>query len=554
MWSQNYDPLHSHFWSTFEAALPVVILLAYIASNIFRPHHAAFVSLLIANIIATMIFQMPVSISSIASVFGAVSGFVTIGWIVVNVFFLYRLTIITGSFTQLHDLIENISKDRRIQILLIAFAFGSFFEGATAFGTPVAITGAILIGLGFSPLAASALSLIANTTAVGFAAFGAPELALKTSMGLDPDLMGAMIGRQVSVFSVIIPFWLIFVYAGWRGMLEVFPAILVTGLSFGLSQFVVSNYFNFWSVSMVSSVISLTCLILFLQIWQPARIWRVTAMRHHDPYRDHSEVTADEQYARTNLGMIWKALMPWLVMSAILVVWNVTWFKNLVNEFTALKFAVPGLDQMVIRMPPTVPKPTPETVIFNFTWLTYPGTGILISVLLIGLMSGVNWGKLFSTYLETFKHLRTSIITIMVLFAIGTVTRTAGIDTTLGLAFVNAGTLYPLFATFLGFLGVALTGTVTGSNLMLGNVQKITAEQIGVSPYLLGAAHSSGGVMGKMINAQSIVIASTVTGYTENAGRILRFMFIHAVLLGGMMAFYVFFQAYLFPWMIINAP
>ncbi|MCX8506043.1 MAG: L-lactate permease, partial [Alphaproteobacteria bacterium] len=243
-----------------------------------------------------------------------------------------------------------------------------------------------------------------------------------------------------------------------------------------------------------------------------------------------------------------------VLMSAILVVWNTNWFKTAVNEITAFKFAVPGLDQMVIRMPPAVPKPTPETVIFNFTWLTYPGTGILISVLLIGLMSGLNWGRIFGTYVETIKNLGTSLVTIVIMFAIGMVTRTAGIDTTLGLAFVNVGTLYPLFATFLGFLGVALTGTVTGSNLLLGNVQKITAEQIGVSPYLLGAAHTSGGVMGKMINAQSIVIASTVTGYTENAGRILRFMFIHAVLLGGMMAFYVFFQAYVFPSTIINAP
>ncbi|MCX8507240.1 MAG: L-lactate permease, partial [Alphaproteobacteria bacterium] len=302
MWSQNYDPLHSHFWSTVEAALPVVILLAYIASNIFRPHHAALVSLLIANIIATMIFQLPVSVASVASVFGAITGFFTIGWIVLNVFFLYRLTIVTGSFEMFQQMVETITKDRRIQLLLIAFAFGSFFEGATAFGTPVAITGAILIGLGFSPLASSALSLIANTTAVGYAAFGAPELALKTSMGLDPDLIGAMIGRQVSVFSVIIPFWLIFVFAGWRGMIEILPAILVTGVSFGLSQFVVSNYFNFWSVSMVSSLISLSCLILLLQIWQPAKIWRTTAMRHHNPYAVNGDGTSDESRTRLDLS------------------------------------------------------------------------------------------------------------------------------------------------------------------------------------------------------------------------------------------------------------
>lgn len=556
MWEQNYNPLHSQFWSTVEAALPVVILLSYIASNIFRPHHAALVALLIANIIAAMIFEMPVSIGILASGYGMVSGFVTVGWTVLNVFFLYRLTVMSGRFDLLQRLVGRITKDCRIQLLLIAFAFGSFFEGSTAFGTPVAITGAILIGLGFKPLAAAVLSLIANTTAVGYAAFGVPELALQTSMGVDPQLMGAMVGRQVSVFSVLIPFWLIYVFAGWRGMWEVWPAILVTGLSFGVTQFVVSNYFSFTLVSIIASLVAMASLLLWLSFWQPKKIWRATAMRHHNPYEADPSASEGES-ARDNsirFKEVWGALMPWVMMCVTLVLWNADWFKQLLNGATAIQFAVPGLDKAVVKMPPAVPVPTPESVVFNFTWLTYPGTAILLAALVIGLSTGVGWSSLSKSYLGNLKHIQASLFTIMIMFAIGTVTRFAGIDTTLGLAFVDSGVLYPFFGTMLGWLGVASTGTVTGSNLLLGNIQKVTAEQLNLSPYLMGAAHTSGGVFGKMVGAQSIVIASTVTGSNDQAGTILRFIFIHAVLLGALMGLWVLMQAYLMPWMIVDAP
>lgn len=553
MWVQNYNPLDSHFWSTVEAALPVVILLGYIASNLFKPHHAALVALLIALLIATMIFEMPVQLALLSSGFGVISGFVSIGWIVLNVLFLYRLTVSSGRAAQLQNLVGHITQDRRLQILLIAFAFGSFFEGTTGFGTPVAITGAILIGLGFSPLAASVLSLIANTTAVGYAAFGAPILALQTSMGVDAFTMGAMVGRQLSIFGVIIPFWLMFVFAGWRGMMGVFPAILVTGISFGLTQFLVSNYLNYWAVDMVASLVSMTCLILLTRVWQPAQIWHSTHLRHNDPYTKKEE-DVDINTSRLNFGKIWFALMPWVVMSLALLMWNSSWFKVAVNNFTAIKFTIHGLDKMVVKMPPSVEVPTPETVVFNFTWLTYPGTGILIAAILIGLMTGFSGSTLYQEYRSTVKHIGTSVLTIMIMFAIGTLTRFAGIDTTLGLAFVSAGVMYPFFGTYLGWLGVALTGSDTASNLLLGNIQKVTSQELGFSPYLMGAAHASGGVMGKMVDAQNIVTAATVTGYQEKAGLILRFLFLHALLLGGLMGLWVLMQAYLMPWMIVTPP
>src|ERR1700723_3563059 len=282
MWNQVYNPFGNAAFSTIAAAIPVVTLLVLIASGKVKAHIAAIIALIIANLIAIFVFTMPAGMSIRASLLGVVSGFFPIGWIVLNVIYLYRITVATGRFELLQRAIGGVTEDRRLQLLLIAFSFGAFFEGASGFGTPVAVTGAVLIGLGFSPLAASGLSLIANTAPVAYGALGTPIAGLASVTGLDPFLLGAMVGRQLPFFSLIVPFWLIWAFAGWRGMMEIWPAILVTGVSFAVPQFVISNYINPWIVDIGASLISMACLILFLKVWQPKVLWLSPALRGND--------------------------------------------------------------------------------------------------------------------------------------------------------------------------------------------------------------------------------------------------------------------------------
>src|SRR5215217_5430174 len=326
MWDQIYNPLGNAALSTIAAAVPVVTLLVLIASGRVKAHIAAVVALIVANIITILVYTMPAGMSVKASLLGVVVGFFPIGWIVLNVIFLYRITVETGRFELLKRAIGGVTTDRRLQLLLIAFAFGAFFEGASGFGTPVAVTGAILIGLGFSPLAASGLSLIANTAPVAYGALGTPIQGLASVTGLDPYLLGAMVGRQLPFFSLIVPAWLIWAFAGWRGMVQVWPAILVTGVSFAVPQFLISNYINPWIVDIGASLISMACLILFLRVWHPAEIWSSPALRHHD----HSAATMPPPRPlgpQPTTAQIWGSLVPWIIVCAVLLIWGTGWFK-----------------------------------------------------------------------------------------------------------------------------------------------------------------------------------------------------------------------------------
>jgi lactate permease len=547
MWDQIYNPLDNATLSTIAAAIPVVTLLVLIASGKVKAHLAAITALIVANIITIAVYHMPVGMSVRASLLGVVVGFFPIGWIVLNVIFLYRITVETGRFELLKRAIGGVTTDRRLQLLLIAFAFGAFFEGASGFGTPVAITGAVLIGLGFSPLAASGLSLIANTAPVAYGALGTPIQGLASVTGLDPYILGAMVGRQLPFFSLIVPFWLIWAFAGWRGMMAIWPAILVTGASFAIPQFVISNFINPWIVDIGASLISMGCLILFLKVWQPRELWLSPALRGRD--ESASTMTAPKAMDRTPLTQseLWSALLPWIIVCIVMLIWGKGAFKTWANSIFTWNYPVPDLHNMINKVPPVAAKPTPEAAVFGFTYLSFTGTGMLIAAIISGFLMGFSPAKMIAEYGRTLKLCAISLITISAMLAIGTLTRLSGVDATLGLAFAATGVLYPFFGTLLGWLGVALTGSDTASNVLFGNLQKITSEQLGLSPILMAAANSSGGVMGKMIDAQSIVVASTATNWYGHEGSILRYVFLHSIVLACLVGVLVTLQAYVYP-------
>lgn len=549
VWQQVYDPLNSFALSTLVAGIPVAVLLISLAFFHMKAHLAAGLALLVGICVAAFVFGMPVAMAGKAAGLGIISGLFPIGWIVLNIIFLHRLTTQNGYFKVLQDSVGSITEDRRLQLLLVAFCFGAFFEGAAGFGTPVAVTGAILIGLGFSPLAASGLALIANTAPVAYGALGAPVIALSAVTGLDLHHLSAMIGRQLPFFSVIVPFWLIWAFAGFRGMREIWPAILVAGVSFAIPQFLVSNFHGPWLVDVIASLVSMGCLTLFLKVWQPKKIWTSTALGKHP---DNSAADVKPEPINVNGGGAAaiskaRAWMPWIILSIFVFLWGTPFFKKFVDSIWALKVAIPGLDHMVMKMPPVVHQPVIEGAVFNFNVLSMAGTGILVSSIVAGLAMGYSVKRLFVEYWETIKLVRFSLLTICAMFGVGYLTRYSGLDATLGLAFAQTGVLYPMFGTLLGWLGVALTGSDTASNVLFGSLQKTTAEQLGLNPVLMAAANSSGGVMGKMIDAQSIVVASTATKWYGHEGDILRYVFFHSIALAVLVGLLVTLQAYVSP-------
>nr|WP_212762873.1 L-lactate permease [Cupriavidus gilardii] len=551
VWSQVYDPLGSMALSTLAAGVPVAVLLGALAFFHLQAHLAAGLALVVGIVVASAIFGMPAAMAGKAAGLGIASGLFPIGWIVLNIIFLHRLTTLNGSFKVLQGSIAGITEDRRLQLLLVAFSFGAFFEGAAGFGTPVAVTGAILIGLGFSPLAASGLALIANTAPVAYGALGSPIIALSAVTGLDLLDLSAMIGRQLPLFSVLVPFWLIWAFAGFRGMLEVWPAILVAGVSFAIPQFLVSNYHGPWLVDVIAALVSMGSLALFLKVWKPKKIWTTTKIlgRHDESKVDDPEAVAAEARANAAAAGIStaKAWMPWVILTVFVFIWGVPQIKKAFDAIWSWKYAIPGLDKAVLKVPPVVPQQVAEAAVFNFNVLSMAGTGILVAAVVGGLLMGYSVPRLLREYWNTIKLVRYSLLTICAMFGVGYLTRYSGLDATLGLAFAHTGVFYPLFGTMLGWLGVALTGSDTASNVLFGGLQKTTAEQLGLSPVLMASANSSGGVMGKMIDAQSIVVASTATKWYGHEGDILRYVFFHSIVLAILVGLFVTLQAYVEP-------
>ena len=559
VWQQNYDPFNNIILSCLVASIPVIVMLVLLGFMHMKAHYAAGLGLLSALIISIFVFGMPAQTAGLAAGYGAAFGLLPIGWIVLNIIFLHQLTEEDGSFKVLQHSLSNITDDRRLQLLLIAFAFGAFFEGAAGFGTPVAVTAALLIGLGFKPLAASGLSLIANTAPVAYGALGTPVIALAAVTGLDLQQLSGMIGRILPFFSFLVPFWLIWAFAGWRAMMEIWPAIFVTGMSFAVSQFLVSNYHGPWLVDVIAAIVSMVSLVLFLKVWKPKKVWTSTTLKGHEndksdvPDLDiggkasHAGGAGAAIFAKSDRRAVMLAWAPWAILTVFVFVWGIPAFKQALDGISVVKIPFAGLHNMIEKVPPVVPTPHLETAIYNFNYLSATGSGILLAAIIAGLFMRYSPLALVRIYFRTIYRVRFSLLTIVLMLALGYLTRYSGLDATLGLAFALTGPLYPMFGTLLGWLGVAITGSDTAANVLFGGLQKVTAQQLGLDPVLMASANSAGGVMGKMIDAQSIVVASTATRWFNHEGDILRYVFFHSVALAVLVGGMVTLMAYVWP-------
>ncbi len=539
-WTQVYTPLGNLYLSALVAALPVVVLLGSLAFFHVKAHVAAIYGLVVALLVAIFVYGMPGQTAAATALYGAAFGLLPIGWIILNAIFVYDLSVKAGKFEVVKETIAGLAADRRLQVLIIGFSFGAFLEGAAGFGTPVAICAAMLIGLGFKPLPAAGLALIGNTAPVAFGALGTPINVLASVTGINVNLLSANVGRHLTIFSVIIPFWLVWQMAGFEGMVEVWPAALVAGVAFAIPQFIVSNYFGPNLVDIVSAIVSLAAVYTLLKVWQPKTVWRFPEERE-TPHASARRHTAGEAFL---------AWMPWIVLSVFVFLWGWPSFKGFLNHLSNPTFDVPFLHKVVQRAPPVVKKLTPEAAQYSLSWLSATGTGLLLSGLVSGTLLGFGPGTLARVYGGTLWRLRFSLLTIAAMLALGFTTRYAGSDSTMGLAFASTGALFPFFSPVLGWLGVALTGSDTSSNVLFGNLQVVSANQIGMSAVLAASANSTGGVMGKMIDAQSIVVAGVATNQHGKEGEILRYVFFHSLALAGLVGILVYVQSTFFPWTI----
>jgi len=563
-WNQIYDPL-GHWWlSTLVAALPVVVLLGLLAGFKVRAHLCAMAGAATAILCAILVFHMPTRMAVSSFLYGSAYGLLKIVWIVIAAVFLYDISVETGQFEIMKQSGAAITPDRRLQLLLVAFCFGAFIEGCAGFGAPVAIAGAFMIGLGFKPFHAAALNLIANTAPVAWGAIGTPVHALASVTALPESDLSAMIGRILPITAVIVPFWLVRAMVSWSETWEVFPAILVVGLSFAGTQFFWANYMDSNLVDIAAGVVSLVATMLFLRVWKPKRIWRFEGEHEEDA----AKVARHEIAKHYTAGQIAKAWLPFAILSLFVLAWGLPTIKLAMNKATTPAFTVvmpdgknrpgpagwdwPYLHAKVFRTAPVVTKPAAEAARFDFNWLTATGTGCFLAALVSGLVLGLGPGKIIKIFGGTLFRLRFAIIAMTCMLGLGYVTRYSGMDAVLGLAFTRTGWFFPFFGSFIGWLGVALTGSDTSSNVLFGGLQKITAQQLNLSPVLMCATNSAGGVMGKMIDAQSICIATAATDQVGQEGSIFRFVFWHSVALASIVGVIVMLYAYVFPQFIPN--
>jgi lactate permease len=564
-WVQVYDPLGHAWLSTLAAALPTGLLLLTLGLLRWPAHRAALVGLLAAVVVSVGVFGMPPSAAVATTLYGAAYGLFPIGWIVLAAIFLYNLSVRSGTFELVKHSVARLSGDRRVQALLIAFSFGAFIEGASGFGTPVAISAALLVGLGFAPRYAATLSLIANTAPVAFGAIGTPILTLAAVTGLPAFTLGAMAGRQLPFVSVIVPAWLIVTMSGWRGLRGVWPAVLVCGGSFALVQFAWSNLVGPELVDIVGGLVSLGAVGLLCLWWRP------------NDGTGPVPATMPPVGSHAPAAQVVRAWLPWILLSVFVTLWGLPSAKSLLNRgpmalgwrgsawtWLAPQFEVPSLHRRVFREYPVVATPVDrsrigdadyrgagaEAAIFSVNWASATGTSVMCAALMTALALRMRRRVVVEVARDTWRQMRRPLATIAMMMALGFVTRYGGTDATLGLAFTHTGWFYPFFAAMLGWLGVALTGSDTSANVLFGGLQKITAQQLGLDPILITAANSSGGVMGKMIAAQTIVVATAATHQQGEEGALLRSVFWHSLALAAVMGLIVMAQAYLVPWMV----
>jgi lactate permease len=576
-WTQVYDPL-GHWWlSTLVAALPIIVLFGLLAGLRVKPHWCAISGALTAIVVAILVFKMPLALAAMSFGYGVAFGLLKIAWIVLAAVYLYDISVETGQFEIMKESVAGITADRRLQVLLVAFCFGAFIEGAAGFGAPVAIAGAFMIGLGFRPFHAAALNLIANTAPVAWGAIGTPVHTLAAVSALPESDLNAMIGRILPFTAVIVPFWLVRTMVNWEETFEVLPAILVVGVSFALTQFFWSNHVDSNLVDIAGGVVSMVATVVFLRFWKPKKIFRFDYEKDAKPLPPPTAEVTDqfggkwtpEEFdgltkVRSYPALqVLKAWMPFAILSLFVLLWGLPKIKLAINQATTPAFKVvlpdgkarpgppgwnvPYLHNAVYRSAPVVAKPTPEAARYDFNWLSATGSGCFLAAIVSGLLLGVSPVRLMKIFWRTLVRMRLAMIAISFMLGLGFVTRYSGLDAVLGLAFTRTGWFYPFFGTFLGWLGVALTGSDTSSNALFGSLQKITSQQLGIDPILMVAANSAGGVMGKMVDAQSITIATAATEQVGNEGIIFRFVFWHSVALGAIVGIIVMLYAYVFP-------
>lgn len=541
-WSQNYDPLSAWPLSTLVSALPVITLFFALIVLKTRVWVAALAGLLMAIGLATTVFHMPAALVAASGALGVIFGLLRIAWIIVASIFLYHIAVETGQFQVMKESIASLSSDKRLQLILIAFCFGAFLEGTGGGGAPVAIAGSFLIGLGFEPFQAATLCLIANTAPVAWGAVGNPIRALATVTGLPELALSAMVGRILPPISAILPLWLVRSMVGWRATFEVWPALVVSGLSFALMQFYWSNYQESGLVDIVAALFSLLAMVAFLKIWHPK-----TSLRQDDKLVSGARACEPVDTTRRHpFSSILNGWSPFLLASVFIFLWSMPAIKDRLT-LTILKQPMPYLDRAVVRMPPVVAQPTPEEAIADLNFVALPGTAVLLGGVLAAILRGMSPSRIVRTFGRTLIQLTPSLLAISFMVGLAYVTRYSGMDTVLGLSLTRTGPAFPFFGTLLGWLGVALTGTDAGSNLLFGNLQKVTAERLGINPILMAAANSSGGVMGKMIDAQSIVVSSTATQQVGREAEIFKVVFKHSVVLACLVGVIVIIYAFLFP-------
>jgi lactate permease len=579
-WTQIYDPL-GHWWlSTLVASLPIIVLFSLLAGFRVKPHWCAIAGAATAMAVAMIFFKMPPALAATSFGYGVAYGILKIAWIVLAAVYLYDISVETGQFEIMKESVAGITADRRLQVLLVAFCFGAFIEGAAGFGAPVAIAGAFMIGLGFKPFHAAALNLIANTAPVAFGAIGTPVHALAAVTALPESDLTAMIGRILPFTALVVPFWLVKTMVSWQETFEVFPAILVVGVSFSLTQFFWSNYVDSNLIDIMGGVVSIVATLIFLRFWKPKKIWRFdyddkplavsppTANISDDVGGEWSAkqfdgfVEVPNQARSYTAAQILKAWTPFAILSLFVLLWGLPSIKLAMNTATTPAFRVmlpngkvrpgppgwdvPYLHNAISRAVPIVAKPTPEAARYDFNWLSATGTACFFAAIVSGLLLGQGPAQLMKIFWRTVVRMRLAMVAISFMLGLGYVTRYSGLDAVLGLAFTRTGWLYPFFGTFLGWLGVALTGSDTSSNALFGSLQRITSQQLGIDPILMCAANSAGGVMGKMVDAQSITIATAATEQVGNEGIIFRYVAWHSVALCSIVGIIVMLYAYVF--------
>ena len=530
-WQQIYDPLGNVWLSTLSAALPVCLLFYLLAIRRVPAHLAALCASLLCIALAAFEFHMPAAKIAGAVASGLVYGFVRIGWVLLAAVFVYDLTVESGRFEVIKQSIGGITEDRRLQTLLIAFAFGAVLEGAGGGGAPVAICGAMMVGLGFQPMAAAVLCLIANTSPVAFGAVGNPVRALVAVTGLPAMQISAMMGRILPFTALILPFWLSRMVTGWREVFEVWPGLLLAGTAFAGVQFYWSNYRDFGLVDIVGGIFTLVVLTLFLKVWKPRRIWRFPL--------EPAPTIETRRYSFLQIVHAWTGF---LLLSLFVVLAGVPAVADMLNRLSPV-VPVPGLHNLVFRMPPVFPRPHPESAVFDLSLLANAGTSTFIAGLIAGPIMGLSFLRTVRVFFRTCYRMRYSMLAVAAMLVLGFVTRYSGMDAVLGLAMTHTGYYFPFFGTLIGWIGVSLTGTDAGSNALFGSLQVITATKLGLPPVLMAAANSAGGVMGKMVAAQSIVVATAAVGESGREGELFRKVLPHSLILASIVGLIVFFFA-----------